>query len=163
MINVVPAFVVLYGLMQSFGNLGPGNSLGLVSAESYATAVRGTLYGFSACIGKVGAVVGTQTFTPIKNNLGQRWTFVSRTVSDGTSAFQPPLALQIIAAICGIVGLVVSFFFIRNECVCSLPLPLTLGSHADQPVLAVWAETSPRRTQGLPPTLRRRDGKVTLA
>ncbi|GAA6002990.1 uncharacterized protein JCM10292_000284 [Rhodotorula paludigena] len=96
LINVVPAFVVLYGLMQSFGNLGPGNSLGLVSAESYATAVRGTLYGFSACIGKVGAVVGTQTFTPIKNNLGQRWTFI-------------------IAAICGIVGLIVSFFFIRND------------------------------------------------
>ena len=28
--------------MQSFGNMGPGDMLGLASAESYATAVRGT-------------------------------------------------------------------------------------------------------------------------
>lgn len=76
MLKVVPAFVILYGLMQSFGNLGPGSVLGLASAESYATAVRGTCYGFSAAIGKVGAVVGTQTFTPIRDNLGPRWTFV---------------------------------------------------------------------------------------
>jgi len=49
--------------MQSFGNLvslshilytfvkffqGPGDMLGLVSAESFATPVRGTLYGLSA-------------------------------------------------------------------------------------------------------------------
>lgn len=67
LVNVVPAFVVLYGLMQSSGNLGPGDMLGLTSSESYATAVRGTCYGFSAAIGKVGAVVGTETFTPIRN------------------------------------------------------------------------------------------------
>lgn len=33
---------------------------------------RGTLYGLSAAIGKVGAAVGTQAFTPIQNNLGKR-------------------------------------------------------------------------------------------
>lgn len=79
----VPLFVVLYGLMQSSGNLGPGkyslafgyqlvcyayhrtgslpffissrigDCLGLISSESYATPVRGTLYGLSAAIGKV--------------------------------------------------------------------------------------------------------------
>lgn len=97
-IKVVPAFVILYGLMQSFGNAGPGDMLGLTSAESYATAVRGTCYGFSAAIGKVGAVVGTQTFTPIKVHLGQKYTFI-------------------VAACCGVLGMLVTFFFIRNECV----------------------------------------------
>lgn len=33
---------------------------------------RGTLYGLSAAIGKVGAAVGTQAFTPIQNNLGKK-------------------------------------------------------------------------------------------
>ena len=46
--------------------------LGLVSAESYATPVRGTCYGLSAAIGKTGAAIGTQAFTPIQNNLGKR-------------------------------------------------------------------------------------------
>ncbi|KAL8290051.1 hypothetical protein RQP46_002990 [Phenoliferia psychrophenolica] len=95
-ITVVPAFVVLYGLMQSFGNLGPGNMLGLTSTESYATAVRGTLYGLSAAVGKVGAVLGTQSFTPIRNNLGPRYTFI-------------------VAACCGVAGMLVTYFFIRND------------------------------------------------
>ena len=66
-----------YGLMQSFGNLGPGDMLGLVSAESFATAVRGTCYGLSAAIGKTGAAVGTQAFTPIQNNLGKKCVYSS--------------------------------------------------------------------------------------
>ncbi|KIY43238.1 MFS general substrate transporter [Fistulina hepatica ATCC 64428] len=89
-------FVVLYGLMNSFANGGPGDMLGLTSSESYATAVRGTCYGFSAAIGKVGAVLGTEAFTPIQDNLGKRWTFI-------------------IAAICGLAGMTVTWFFIRND------------------------------------------------
>jgi uncharacterized membrane protein YciS (DUF1049 family) len=49
--KIVPLFVVFYGLMQSSGNLGPGDMLGLLSSESYATAVRGTCYGISAVCG----------------------------------------------------------------------------------------------------------------
>ncbi|KAI0094981.1 MFS Git1p-like glycerophosphoinositol permease [Irpex rosettiformis] len=71
--KIIPLFIIFYGLMQSFGNLGPGDMLGLVSAESYATAVRGTCYGLSAAIGKTGAAVGTQAFTPIQNNLGKKY------------------------------------------------------------------------------------------
>ncbi|KIK99036.1 hypothetical protein PAXRUDRAFT_823203 [Paxillus rubicundulus Ve08.2h10] len=93
--NIVPLFVVFYGLMQSFGNLGPGDMLGLTSSESYATPVRGTCYGLSAAIGKTGAAVGTQAFTPIQNNLGKRWTFI-------------------IAAICGITGVLVTYFFVPD-------------------------------------------------
>jgi MFS family permease len=91
--QIVPLFVVFYGLMQSFGNLGPGDMLGLLSSECYATAIRGTCYGISAALGKTGAAVGTQAFTPIQNNLGKRWTFI-------------------IAAICGVVGILVTYFFI---------------------------------------------------
>ncbi|ESZ91735.1 putative metabolite transport protein [Sclerotinia borealis F-4128] len=92
---IVPLFVVMYGLMQGFGNLGPGNMLGLISSETYATSVRGTCYGISAAMGKVGAAVGTQVFTPIQTHLGKRWTFI-------------------IAAICGVVGMLVTYFFVED-------------------------------------------------
>jgi len=91
--KIVPLFVVFYGLMQSSGNMGPGDMLGLLSSESYATAVRGTCYGISAALGKTGAAVGTQAFKPIQTNLGKRWTFI-------------------IAAICGVVGILVTYFFV---------------------------------------------------
>lgn len=93
--KIVPLFVVFYGLMLSSGNLGPGDMLGLVSSEGYATAVRGTCYGISAALGKVGAAVGTEAFKPIQNNLGKRWTFI-------------------IAAICGVAGVLVTFFFVPD-------------------------------------------------
>ncbi|KAF9875006.1 putative glycerophosphoinositol permease [Colletotrichum karsti] len=93
--KILPLFVVFYGLMQSSGNMGPGDMLGLLSSESYATAVRGTCYGFSAAVGKAGAAIGTQAFTPIQANLGKRWTFI-------------------IAAICGVVGILVTYFFVPN-------------------------------------------------
>jgi MFS family permease len=93
--NILPLFVVFYGLMQSFGNLGPGDMLGLISSESYATSVRGTCYGLSAAIGKAGAAIGTQAFTPIRNNLGNRWTFI-------------------VAAICGVAGILVTYLFVED-------------------------------------------------
>lgn len=93
--SILALFIVFYGILLSFGNLGPGNMLGIVSTESYATAVRGTCYGLSAAMGKAGAAVGTQVFLPIENNLGVRWTFI-------------------IAAIIGAVGIAVTYFFIPN-------------------------------------------------
>ncbi|KAL1895457.1 Plasma membrane permease, mediates uptake of glycerophosphoinositol and glycerophosphocholine [Sporothrix stenoceras] len=93
--KILPLFIVFYGLMMSFGNLGPGDMLGLLSSESYATAVRGTCYGISAALGKTGAAVGTEAFTPIQNNLGKRWTFI-------------------VAAICGVAGMLVTYFFVPD-------------------------------------------------
>lgn len=93
--KIVPLFVVFYGLMQSSGNLGPGDMLGLISSETYATSVRGTCYGISAAMGKVGAAVGTQAFTPIQTHLGKQWTFI-------------------IAAICGVVGILVTWIFVED-------------------------------------------------
>ncbi|KAI0200262.1 putative glycerophosphoinositol permease [Astrocystis sublimbata] len=93
--KIVPLFVVLYGLMQSSGNLGPGDMLGLISSEAYATAVRGTCYGISAALGKAGGAVGTEVFTRIQDDLGKRWTFI-------------------ISAIAGLSGILVTWFFVPN-------------------------------------------------
>lgn len=93
--KIVPLFVIFYGLMQSTGNMGPGDMLGLLSSETYATPVRGTCYGISAAIGKTGAAVGTQAFKPIQEHLGKKWTFI-------------------IAAICGVLGVLVTFFFVED-------------------------------------------------
>ncbi|ORY28642.1 putative glycerophosphoinositol permease [Naematelia encephala] len=94
--KVAPAFIIMYAFMQSSGNLGPGNMEGTISAESYPTSIRGTCYGLSAALGKVGAAVGTQCFTPIQNNLGKRWTFI-------------------IAACCGLAGVVLAFFLVEDK------------------------------------------------
>jgi hypothetical protein len=55
----VAAFAVVYGIFLSFGELGPGNCLGLLASKSGPTAVRGQFYGVAAAIGKVGAFAGT--------------------------------------------------------------------------------------------------------
>ncbi|KAG2203105.1 hypothetical protein INT47_004912 [Mucor saturninus] len=60
-----PVFVVLYGLFLFFGEFGPGDCTILVSVEMYPTAIRGTMYGLSAALGKTGAAIGTQIFKPI--------------------------------------------------------------------------------------------------
>lgn len=70
--KIIPLFAIFYGLMQSSGNMGPGDILSLLSSESYATAVRGTCYGFSAAVGKAGAAIGTEVFTPIQDHAGKR-------------------------------------------------------------------------------------------
>ena len=93
--KIVPLFVIFYGLMLSSGNMGPGDMLGLLSSESYATAVRGTCYGISAAVGKTGAAIGTEAFTPIQNGIGKKWTFI-------------------VAAIVGVVGVLVTWIFVPN-------------------------------------------------
>ena len=57
--NHIGAFAVVYGIFLSFGELGPGNCLGLLAAKTGPTAVRGKFYGLAAAVGKVGAFVGT--------------------------------------------------------------------------------------------------------
>ena len=49
---------VVYGIFLSFGELGPGNCLGLLTSKSSPTAVRAEFYGIAAAIGKVGAFIG---------------------------------------------------------------------------------------------------------
>ncbi|KAF9819682.1 hypothetical protein IEO21_01947 [Rhodonia placenta] len=109
--KIVPLFIFCYGMLHAMGSLvgisimvlyhlkltlvqGPGNLNGLVSAE-------GTFYGISAAVGKAGAAIGTEAFTPIQDNLGKKytphlfdaWTFI-------------------VAAICGVLGVVLTYFFV---------------------------------------------------
>ncbi|QLG70991.1 hypothetical protein HG535_0B00280 [Zygotorulaspora mrakii] len=94
--NITALFIVFYGLMNCLANAGPGDMLGVTSSESFPTAVRGTLYGLSAAIGKVGAVAGTESFQPIRDRLGPRFTFI-------------------IAAACGVVGILFTYFCIPHS------------------------------------------------
>ncbi len=60
----------MYGLFLSFGEVGPGNCLGMLAAKTGPTAVRGQFYGLAAAIGKVGAFVGTwgEPFRPCQQS-----------------------------------------------------------------------------------------------
>jgi MFS family permease len=66
--KVFPLFVVLYGIFNSFGEMGPGVATFLCGAESFPTPLRGHFLGFAAAVGKAGAAIGTQVFTPIQNS-----------------------------------------------------------------------------------------------
>jgi len=52
--------------------MGLGATIGLISVESYPTAVRGMGYGISAGFGKAEAAIGTQFFTPIEEAAGRQ-------------------------------------------------------------------------------------------
>ncbi|KAL2801005.1 major facilitator superfamily domain-containing protein [Aspergillus keveii] len=71
----IPAFVVLYGLLNAFGHMGPGATIGLISSESFPTAMRGMGYSVATAFGRTGAAVGTQCFTPLRENVGDSATF----------------------------------------------------------------------------------------
>ncbi|EDR09972.1 MFS Git1p-related glycerophosphoinositol and glycerophosphocholine permease [Laccaria bicolor S238N-H82] len=72
----IAAFAVVYGVFLSFGELGPGNCLGLLASKSSPTAVRGQFYGIAAAIGKVGAFIGIWNFggaNTDRGNTGPFW------------------------------------------------------------------------------------------
>lgn len=48
--------------------MGPGVATFLCGAESFPTPLRGHFLGFAAAVGKAGAAIGTQVFTPIQNS-----------------------------------------------------------------------------------------------
>jgi MFS family permease len=68
--NHIAAFAVVYGIFLSFGELGPGNCLGLLASKTSPTAVRGQFYGVAAAVGKIGAFVGTWAFPPMIDAFG---------------------------------------------------------------------------------------------
>lgn len=71
----IAAFVVLYGLLQAFGQMGPGATIGLISSGSFPTAMRGMGYGIATAFGRTGAAVGTECFTPLQDRAGDSSTF----------------------------------------------------------------------------------------
>lgn len=72
LVNHIGAFAVVYGIFLSFGELGPGNCLGMLAAKTGPTAVRGQFYGVAAAIGKIGAFVGTWGKSPVLHLLHSR-------------------------------------------------------------------------------------------
>lgn len=66
--SVFPLFVVMYGIFNSLGEMGPGVATFLCAAESFPTPLRGHYMGFAAAVGKAGAAIGTQVFTPIQDS-----------------------------------------------------------------------------------------------
>lgn len=102
--NVFPLFVILYGFFLFFGEFGPGDCTILVSAEMYPTAIRGTMYGLSAALGKAGAAIGTQVFKPILQAL---------TANTG-DALKAQGYLFIIGSCVGILGGIITVLFIPN-------------------------------------------------
>lgn len=64
LVKILPLFVVLYGIFLTLGEYGPGDMTILIAAEVYPTGIRGTAYGWSAAIGKIGAICGTSAFKP---------------------------------------------------------------------------------------------------
>jgi len=97
----VGGFAVVYGIFLSFGELGPGNNLGLLASKSSPTAVRGQFYGLAAAIGKVGAFVGTWAFPPMIDAFGG-----PKSIKGNTGPFWVGSGLAILSAL-------VTFFFIN--------------------------------------------------
>ncbi|KAJ9233608.1 hypothetical protein DTO169E5_6984 [Paecilomyces variotii] len=64
----VAAFVVVYGIFLSLGELGSGNNIGLIASKTSATAIRGQYYGIAAAMGKIGAFVGTYVLPIVQKN-----------------------------------------------------------------------------------------------
>ncbi|KAL9054604.1 MAG: hypothetical protein Q9162_004067 [Coniocarpon cinnabarinum] len=64
----VAAWCVVYGFFLSFGELGPGDNIGLVAAKTCPTSIRGQYYAVASAMGKVGAFVGTYVFPVIQND-----------------------------------------------------------------------------------------------
>ncbi|KAJ2922545.1 hypothetical protein H1R20_g14539, partial [Candolleomyces eurysporus] len=93
----IAAFAVVYGIFLSFGELGPGNCMGLLASKTSPTAIRGQYYGLAAAIGKVGAFVGTWAFPPIieafggasstRGNTGPFWIASGLAILSATTAF----------------------------------------------------------------------------
>ncbi|TFK20714.1 glycerophosphodiester transporter [Coprinopsis marcescibilis] len=90
----VAAFAVVYGIFLSFGEFGPGNSMGLLASKTSPTAIRGQYYGVAAAIGKVGAFIGTWMFPPIIEAFGG-----SKTARGNTGPFWIASGLALLSAL----------------------------------------------------------------
>lgn len=67
----IAAFCVVYGLFLTFGEMGPGDNLGLLASKSCATCVKGQFYGIAAAIGKLGAFAGTYAFPILQGHYAE--------------------------------------------------------------------------------------------
>ncbi|KAF9586227.1 Plasma membrane permease, mediates uptake of glycerophosphoinositol and glycerophosphocholine [Lunasporangiospora selenospora] len=94
-------------VFMMMGEFGPGDMLGLVSAEIYPTAIRGTAYGWSAAIGKFGAFVGTTVFKPAIATFGKNSSGVHDEILGQSRVF-------IMASCLALLGSVFTYFLIPD-------------------------------------------------
>lgn len=66
----IGAFVVIYGIFLTLGELGPGDNIGLLASKTSATPIRGQYYGIAAAFGKIGGFVGTYALPAIMKKYG---------------------------------------------------------------------------------------------
>mmetsp|Transcript_36784 Transcript_36784/g.58923 ORF Transcript_36784/g.58923 Transcript_36784/m.58923 type:complete len:436 (-) Transcript_36784:108-1415(-) len=97
--TVGAALVPLLGLMFFFNNLGPNLTTFILPAETFPTLLRATCHGISAACGKMGAVLGSAAFAPLKESVGITGVFVGCGIialvgALATSAFTPTVANQ---------------------------------------------------------------------
>jgi len=101
--NHIAGFAIMYGIFLAFGEVGPGNNLGLLASKAIGpTATRGQLYGIAAAVGKVGAFIGTYTFPNIIDSLGGAGTY-----GGDTGVFWIGSGLALVSAL-------ITFIFIPN-------------------------------------------------
>jgi hypothetical protein len=62
---IFPSNVNIDGLFLTWGEFGPGDNIGLLSAKLPATCIRGQFYGIAAAVGKLGAFTGAYAFTDV--------------------------------------------------------------------------------------------------
>lgn len=92
--NHIAAFSVVYGILLSLGEVGPGNCLGVLAAKAGPTAIRGQYYGIAGATGKLGAFVGTWVFPRIIDAFGG-----SETEKGNTGPFLIGSGLAILSAL----------------------------------------------------------------
>lgn len=90
----------------------------LISAESYPTPLRGHLFGLSAAVGKAGAAIGTEVFTPIQTAIGKvsgqrEFGKISINIKQGDD-LKGQQGVFLIASAFSVVGGLVAFFFVPN-------------------------------------------------
>jgi MFS transporter, PHS family, inorganic phosphate transporter len=65
-------FITIYTVAQFFFNFGPNTTTFVVPGEVFPTRFRSTSHGISAASGKLGAIIASQLFSPLKEVIGMR-------------------------------------------------------------------------------------------
>ncbi|KAI8900872.1 major facilitator superfamily domain-containing protein [Globomyces pollinis-pini] len=94
----IEVFALMYGLFLTFGELGPGDNIGLVSSSSCATSVRGQFYAIAGVCGKIGAFFGTGYFPDVQKWFETGDTPLERTNNGNRGIFLLAAGLNIICA-----------------------------------------------------------------
>jgi len=88
--------LIVYGLTYFFSNFGPNSTTFILPSETFPFEVRSTLNGFSAAMGKAGAVLGSAAFKPIADSAGNG-------------------AAMALCAFCSVAGLILTALFVEDR------------------------------------------------